>query len=297
MNIGMHDAYPSLYAPDLTMEANAQAFFDTVHEFVPEILQSAGAQANLAHLTNLNDERQVKGFTGEQWQEVSYHLLATEYPLQNIRTITQRPNERHTHDWLASWHHRDHDLSFYDLHYEGRDTRDKAETLRTAVHELGHMVSPFVPDNNNFYGNRESRYAAAYYISSVAEQSLFTGVHLTNYHKSLMEEFIAIRDKAAQALHNKTIDQTSHDNAVLVARSNFYEETGAILHEMVLANRGGLDSVEALQHRVWEKRAIRNHQVQNKPVPPKVNLLTHTDPTLFDSRRNGRYCYCYIARY
>lgn len=103
----------------------------------------------------------------------------------------------------------------------------------TLAHEAYHATSPLKPDNTNLYGSTEAAQKSQERIVRVAHQSLVSGRYLNEYHQAL-----------SMALKKGVI-----------GIDRFYEETHAIMGQLLVVDPTKLVAVQEEQERVYRQIA------------------------------------------
>jgi hypothetical protein len=183
-----------------------------------------------------------KGFNEKQRHWINDKLVKTALPVENINSLHRRPNKLGREDWLGSWLPWHGEFSIYEL----LEKQVEEKKLGTVAHESGHANTPFDKENTFIFGSENAREAAAKHAIAVAEQTLITEKFINGYHNYL---------------HGKL-------STGEIDRERFNEETWAIMTEMALTNRAGLEQKQEAQHRELERR---------KDAPEKVYLMSHEE--------------------
>ena len=197
----------------------------------PEAVPAVGEAGRLAKLNTLFHY----GFNSEQWRTTSEQIAAVGFPVENLKTVARHINRTGTEseNVLGSWTPGgplEGQFAVYDL----IDRVVPEKRLGTIAHESMHANTPFASKNAKLYGQGDqgeiNRMEAAELAIFVTDQSIATGIHLNGYHKYLMEQ--EAKGEITKAL--------------------LAEETSAIMAEMALTHRGGLEIVQDQQRREIE---------------------------------------------
>ncbi len=201
------------------------------------------AETRQAHLEYLP----AYGFTPEQHAQTISEIVDIGLPVNNLQSLARKPNIRGEETHLGSWWSHFGEFSLYDL----LDRKFPEQRVETIAHESMHANTPLAKENDHLFGGEVERLDAEEHVLAVADQSLSTGIHLDGYHKALMDKY-----------RRGDID-----------RDTFNEETSAIMAEMALTNRAGLEDVQARQHKAVDDKN-RISALQGRPTDQKVDLIT-----------------------
>lgn len=192
----------------------------------------------------------VEGFTPEGEVFARKLLEMTGLPLQRVTKVTHRQNSQETKDVLATAHRFTGEVEFY----KKMEGLPLVGQLGTAVHELTHISSPTIAENESVYGSRESLEAAWDNATTVASQTHETGRYLNGYHKLLHTRFMAGE----------------------ITTQKFVEETNAIMMELRFTNPKHLKEVLDAQSVALFNKNAGNHESRTDAI------LNQIDTTLLN---------------
>lgn len=223
--------------------------------------------ARLAHLKGENI--QTKGFENpKQLKEAREQIAAIGYPLDHIKQLTRKENDKGRENVLASWGNGE--FTIHDLH----NKQIPEKRLATIGHESAHMCSPLKEENVAMYGGEEGRAVAREYLEKATQQAIVTGVHLNAYHKHILAGYKDTTARLEADLSNGTMDRATYHREKAEAERKIHEETWAILNEKALTDRAGLAQVQERQQRKMDDLNRAARAKGRSPVGEKVDLLS-----------------------
>lgn len=190
----------------------------------------------------------IEGFTQDRELFVRGVLEKIGLPLDRVSKITFKPNTSKTEYVLGSAHQTTGEVTFY----KRMEGIPEIAQVGTAVHELIHVNSFFVIENEDAYGGPENMNRALENAVMVANQTISSHKFLNGYHKALYHEYM-----------------TNPDNAA--AKQKFVEETNAIMMELRFVNEKHLEEVLKAQNKETCSTVLKQIDETLLDLMPNIN--------------------------
>lgn len=194
-----------------------------------------GRENRAKHLREIPKHGFEFGNTSETW--ATERILDAGLPVDNFKAITLERNVKGREMVLGSWGIGRENIGVFSV-YELLQRQTPEKQLGTIIHESVHANTPLNSENGDVHGSEENRAEAERFVRAAAQQALATGEHLNTYHKGLLLKC----------------------QAGIITEELFAEETGAIMAEMAMTNRRGLEEAQERTHKALEDK-IRAREI------------------------------------